>query len=80
LWQQLLASLDMRGVGRIDTKVYPVNDGDHEPAKVKESFKTSVEALGRNKIRVFYLHKPDRTVPFERTLEAVNEIYKAGGL
>ncbi|EKM49705.1 uncharacterized protein PHACADRAFT_265289 [Phanerochaete carnosa HHB-10118-sp] len=71
--------LDLKGVARIDTKVYPEKPGDHSAEKVKESFKASVEALNGKKIRVYYLHSPDRSVPFEDTLEAINDIYKAGG-
>lgn len=78
--KQVLGSIDFRGVARVDTKVFPQQPGGHEPEKVKQSFKLSVEALNGKKIRVFFLHAPDRTVPFERTLEAVNEIYLAGGL
>lgn len=57
-----------------------MNPGDHAPEKVKASYEESVKALNGRKIRVFYLHKPDRTVPFEKTLEAIDEIYRAGGL
>lgn len=32
------------------------------------------------KIRVLYLHAPDRTIPFEETMEAVDELYKGGSL
>ena len=65
---------------RIDTKIYPVAPGDHKADRLKATFKQSLEALGENKIRVFYLHIPDRSVPFEETLEAVNDLYKAGRL
>ncbi|EKM49704.1 uncharacterized protein PHACADRAFT_265288 [Phanerochaete carnosa HHB-10118-sp] len=77
--EKFLSGLDLKGVARIDSKVYSVNPGDHSPEKVKGSFKASVEALNGKKIRVYYLHIPDRSVPFEDTLEAVNDIYKAGG-
>ena len=77
---QLIGSLDLRGGARVDTKVFPVQSGGHSPDNVKASFADSVKALQGKKIRVFYLHKPDRTVPFEDTLEAVNELYILGGL
>ena len=77
--QQFLAQLNLQGA-RIDTKNYPTHVGDHEPAKIKATFEESLAALGDNKIRVFYLHAPDRTVPFEDTMEAVNELYLAGHL
>lgn len=65
---------------RIDTKMYPVTPGDHNADKLKATFKRSLDALGAHKIRVFYLHVPDRSVPFEETLGAVNDLYKAGHL
>lgn len=39
--------------------------------------------MGPHKIRVYYLHAPDRTeagkvVPFEESLKAINELHKAG--
>ncbi|PSS22677.1 hypothetical protein PHLCEN_2v3043 [Hermanssonia centrifuga] len=75
--EKLLAQLNIEGM-RLDTKIFPLSPGEHEPTKLKETFKLSLEALGPNKIRVFYLHAPDRSVPFEDTLEAVNELYKQG--
>lgn len=75
-----MGKLDFRGTARVDTKVFPTLPGDHKPEKVKASLVSSLEALNGKKIRVFYLHKPDRTVPFEDTLEALNEIYKNGDL
>ena len=76
---QILATLDLKGMA-VDTKIYPTSPGAHEPSKLKETFKQSLQALGKYKIRVFYLHAPDRSVPFEDTLEAVNELYNAGHL
>ena len=54
--------------------------GLHAPDKLKATFKTSLDALGPIKIRVFYLHMPDHSVPYEETLEAVNDLYKEGHL
>ena len=77
---QLLSQLDLKGA-RVDTKVGPREAGDHAPARLRELFGLSREALGPGiKIRVFYLHWPDRSVPFEDTLETVNEFYKQGYL
>ncbi len=66
---------------RIDTKIFPAIPGDHSPLKLKATFGQSLDALGPNvKIRVFYLHAPDRSVPFEETLEAVDDLHKSGKL
>ena len=79
-YYQLLGTLDFRDAARVDTKVFPVQPGDHKPDKVKASLEASSKALQGKKIRVLYLHKPDRSVPFEETLEAMNELYVNGGL
>ena len=34
--------------------------------------------LGTSKVNIFYLHAPDRSVPFEERLEACNELFQAG--
>ena len=76
---QALSQLDLHGA-RVDTKIHPLSQGLHAPEKLKARFKLSLEALGPIKIRVFYLHAPDRTVPFGDTLEAVDDLYKEGHL
>ncbi|KAH9901315.1 Aldo/keto reductase [Cubamyces lactineus] len=75
--EPLLAKLDLKGA-TIDTKVYPVNPGDHKPAALRATFQTSLQLLAPNKVRVLYLHAPDRSVPFEDTVREVNEMYKEG--
>ncbi|KAI0670451.1 Aldo/keto reductase [Trametes maxima] len=75
--ERWLASLDLKDA-TIDTKVYPNTPGDHAPAKLRETFQTSLKLLSPHKVRVFYLHAPDRSVPFEETAREVNELYKKG--
>ena len=64
----------------MDTKINPFgNPGLHSPDRLKETFKVSLDALGPEiKIRVYYLHAPDRTVPFEDTVEAINDLHQEG--
>ncbi|KAF8513704.1 aflatoxin B1-aldehyde reductase [Hysterangium stoloniferum] len=75
--EEYLAKLDLKGA-RIDTKVFPTQPGNHSAARLPELFQQSLTALQGNKIRVFYLHAPDRSVPFEETLKTVDELYRAG--
>lgn len=75
--EKVLALVDL-GSARIDTKVFPRAPGDHSAAKLRATFQESKEALGSIPIRVFYLHAPDRSVPFEETLEVVNEFHAKG--
>ncbi|RDW89875.1 aldo/keto reductase family protein [Aspergillus mulundensis] len=60
------------------TKVYPYTPGIHKPDALREHFETSLKELGTNQVDIFYLHAADRSVPFDETLEAVNELHKEG--
>ncbi|KIK59872.1 hypothetical protein GYMLUDRAFT_44348 [Collybiopsis luxurians FD-317 M1] len=75
--EELLSQLDLKDAV-IDTKVYPVKPGDHAPAPLRATFLTSLQALKRDKVRVLYLHAPDRSVPFEETVAEVNKLYEEG--
>lgn len=78
--RKLVGRLNFREVGRVDTKNWPLQPGGHSAVKLKETFEATVTALNGKKIRVYYLHKPDRSVPYEETLEAINDIHKTGAL
>lgn len=60
------------------TKCYPREPGMHKPAVLREQFQTSLKELQTDCVDIFYLHAADRSVPFEETLEAVNELHKEG--
>jgi aflatoxin B1 aldehyde reductase len=60
------------------TKCYPVNPGDHKPENLKASLNKSLAELGTKSVDIFYLHAPDRSVPFKDTLEALNDLFKEG--
>ncbi|GAQ41846.1 hypothetical protein ABZX51_004389 [Aspergillus tubingensis] len=60
------------------TKVYPKVPGTHKPNVLRETLETSLKQLGTESVDIFYLHAPDRSVPFAETLEAVNELHKEG--
>lgn len=74
----ILSQMNLHG-SVIDTKVYPLAPGDHAPEKVTKAIDASFEKLG-GKIRVFYLHAPDRTVDWKEMCRAINEAHKAGKL
>ncbi|KAK5651863.1 hypothetical protein OQA88_11632 [Cercophora sp. LCS_1] len=62
----------------IATKVYPLVAGTHSAEKVTEEFEKSLKELGADCIDIAYLHAPDRSIPFEETLGAMNELHKRG--
>ncbi|KIJ06301.1 hypothetical protein PAXINDRAFT_164693 [Paxillus involutus ATCC 200175] len=75
--EEFLSQMEL-GACFVDTKVYPGQHGDFSAKGIRESLKKSLEALGKHNIRTFYLHSPDRTVPIEETLRAVNDLYAEG--
>lgn len=60
------------------TKWYPITPGGHKPDVLRERLELSLKELGTNQVDIFYLHAPDRSVPFAETLETVNELHKEG--
>lgn len=69
----------------MDTKLSPrksnipgVMSYTHQKAALKPALLRSLETLQTDKVDMWYLHAPDHSVPYAETLEAVNELYKAG--
>lgn len=60
------------------TKCYPETPGQHAKESVKATCEKSLSELGTSKVDIFYLHAPDRSVPFQETLEACNELFQEG--
>jgi aflatoxin B1 aldehyde reductase len=88
----MLGDLDWQKRGIVmDTKFYPTRgkgmppapdapEGgwSHEPEHLRKALMKSMKALKTDKLDMWYLHGPDRTTPFEKTLKGVNELYKEG--
>lgn len=73
------AKANWKGRGlTLATKWYPHQPGAHKPAVVREKLELSLKELNTDQVDIFYLHAPDRSVPFAETLEAVNELHKEG--
>lgn len=76
-WQQ-------RGI-IMDTKLSPrrrlqpgVKSYTHKRDDLKPALQESLDALQTDKVDMWYLHAPDHETPYAETLEAVNDLYKAG--
>ncbi|KAH6882443.1 NADP-dependent oxidoreductase domain-containing protein [Alternaria rosae] len=75
-----IGQLEKRKDFVIDTKL-PGGFGTPGELKKDNVIKYCQESIERAKIDqfdIFYLHAPDPTVPFEETLEGINEVYKKG--
>ncbi|KAJ6471880.1 Aldo/keto reductase [Mycena sanguinolenta] len=68
----------------IASKLYPLHPhmpevtGPHTPEGLRKALMTSLKALNTDKLEIWYLHGPDRSVPYEVTLKAIDELYREG--
>ena len=86
--EEILAETNWQKRGIVmATKVYPTQRMPSllkgkgytlEPADVRSALTTSLNALGAESVDLYYLHGPDREVPFEETLGEIDALYKAG--
>ncbi|KAF2178411.1 Aldo/keto reductase [Zopfia rhizophila CBS 207.26] len=81
--EEYLGQLNLKERGIvIDTKLSPRKFGpkpySHKKDALKPGLLESLQALQTDKLDLWYLHAPDHNTPYAETLEAVNELYKAG--
>jgi aflatoxin B1 aldehyde reductase len=86
--EEFLGELDWQKRGIVmDTKLYPsgrralavtATTYTHEPESVRKGLLDSMKALNTDKVDMWYLHGPDRQVPFAETLKEVDTLYKEG--
>lgn len=50
----------------------------HKKTDLKPALLESLEALHTDKVDLWYLHAPDHETPYAETLQAVDELYRAG--
>lgn len=62
----------------VHTKVRDGQPGSHEPAKIEQSLKQSLEDLKTTSVETFFLHVPDRQTPLEEVLEAIHNAHQQG--
>ncbi|KLO16932.1 Aldo/keto reductase [Schizopora paradoxa] len=70
---------------KMGTKLYPLKGTipgveyiTHNPQDLKTHLMRSLSALNTEKVDIWYLHGPDRSVPYEVTLKAVNDLHNDG--
>ncbi|KAJ9108923.1 hypothetical protein QFC21_000244 [Naganishia friedmannii] len=63
---------------KIASKWYPHEAGAHKPEVLKGKVQESLKELGTDSVDIYYLHAADRATPFQETLKAVDDMYKAG--
>lgn len=86
--ESMLGAIEAEKQGfKIATKIFPnkrmpVNQHwklyDHSAGDIRRSTQESLDALQTNEVDLLYLHAPDREIPFEETMKAINEEYQQG--
>ncbi|OJA08030.1 hypothetical protein AZE42_09670 [Rhizopogon vesiculosus] len=76
--EEFIGQIDLREGCHIDTKALSSVSGDLSPTNLRASLMMSLNALRMQKVHTFYLHAPDRSVPIEDTLRAINDLYDEG--
>ncbi|KAE9392441.1 Aldo/keto reductase [Gymnopus androsaceus JB14] len=51
---------------------------EHTYEDMKKHILRSLKALNTDQLEMWYLHTPDRTIPYDVTMKAVNDLYKEG--
>jgi aflatoxin B1 aldehyde reductase len=79
--EEYLGKIDLASKGfKIETKLYPVkaipDPITHDEQGLRKHLADSLKALNVSSLEMWYLHGPDRTVPYEETLRVVNDLYK----
>lgn len=84
----LIGQLDLKGKGiKVETKLYPMTRNlgggeaikiTHSPEDLRKHLDISLKELQVDQLEMWYLHGPDRSVPYEVTLKTVNDLYKEG--
>ncbi|KAJ7740243.1 NADP-dependent oxidoreductase domain-containing protein [Mycena maculata] len=87
--EELLGAVGWQERGlKMETKLFPTkgknlgwlfpDEFSHSPADLRKGLNDSLAALKTDKLYIFYLHDPDRSVPYEDTLREVNKIHSEG--
>ncbi|KAF3762100.1 aldo/keto reductase [Cryphonectria parasitica EP155] len=81
--EELLGQLDWKGRDIVmGTKLSPRRSGpnpySHKTKDLQRGLTDSLQALQTDTVDLWYLHMPDHDTPYKETLQAVNDLYKAG--
>jgi len=88
--EEYLGKINAEGRGLlIETKLYPNAANvrlqapgreviSHQPEDLRKYLQIQLKALNVKKLHMWYLHGPDRTTPYDVTMNAVNDLYKEG--
>ncbi|KAJ7026866.1 Aldo/keto reductase [Mycena alexandri] len=82
--EEMLGKIDWQAKGiSMETKLYPFRGlptvtGSHSAEDLRTYLLLSKKELNTDKLEMWYLHGPDRAVPYEESFKAINELYREG--
>ena len=76
--EELLGEVSAAKDFAISTKAPAFAPGSLSEKNILENCRKSVKALGLDKVDIYYLHGPDRTVGLEEQCRAINTLHKEG--
>jgi aflatoxin B1 aldehyde reductase len=76
--EELLGQVDSCSRFAVSTKAPGFSPGSLSPEKIKAASDASMKALRAEKIDIYYIHGPDRTVSLEGACQAMDEVYRQG--
>ncbi|KAJ7821009.1 NADP-dependent oxidoreductase domain-containing protein [Mycena olivaceomarginata] len=87
--EEMLGAVGLKERGlTVGTKIFPTKGKNmtfltpdvlsHSPEDIRKGLTTSLAALKTDKIDIYYLHAPDRSVPYEDTLRELNKLHTEG--
>ncbi|KAK7062134.1 putative aldo keto reductase protein [Favolaschia claudopus] len=87
--EKMLGSIGWQERGlKIGTKIFPTKGKNaswltseeltHAPEDLRKGLANSLAALKTSKVDIYYLHAPDRSVPYEDTLREINKMHLEG--
>lgn len=76
--EELLGLTDARSYFAISTKAPAFAKGSLTEQNILRNCNESLKALKQDKVDIYYLHGPDRTVPFEEQCRAIAKLHRQG--
>ena len=76
--EELMKSTGVSQLATLDSKVTAIGNKEHSKENIAASLDLRLKALGVKCLDIFYLHMPDGQVPFEESMEAVDQQHRNG--
>lgn len=76
--ERLLGEVDAGKQFQVSTKINITGDGALKRNSILQSADESLASLREQAVDIFYIHRPDRSVPMEETCSAINDLYQQG--